>query len=67
MGYPLRLHDGSTAILELRPGAKLTDEEAEALRYYVEFLRDRSSVIKLAREKLTGPPVFSLKLPSTPE
>jgi len=42
MGHPLRLRDGSVALLELRPGTKLTAEEEEALREYVEFLRDKS-------------------------
>jgi hypothetical protein len=58
MGHPLRLRDGSVALLELRPGTKLTAEEEEALCEYVEFLRDKSDTISLARRKLAAPPVM---------
>ncbi len=44
MGYPLRLPDGTVAILEIKPGAVLTEEEKEALAEYVMFLRDRKTL-----------------------
>jgi hypothetical protein len=58
MGYPLRLTDGTVALLELRSGARLNAEEAAALVEYVEFLRDKSDAIKLARQKLASPPLL---------
>lgn len=42
MGYPLKLPDGSTAIIEIKSGSVLTDEEKEALAEYVMFLRDQT-------------------------
>jgi hypothetical protein len=58
MGYPLRLRDGSVALLELRSGARLSPDEEEVMRDYVEFLRDRSDAITLARKKLAAPPTL---------
>jgi hypothetical protein len=43
---PIRMADGTVVLAMVRPGAKLTDEDREALAEWIQFCRDRS-----AREK----------------
>lgn len=41
MGVPIKLDDGTVVIAELKPGAVLTDEEREALKEFVQVLKDK--------------------------